>query len=29
MKNPDVLERLTAEFAHWNKQMLPRIERRS
>ena len=29
IKNPDVLERLTAEFAHWNQQMLPRIARRS
>ena len=29
IKNPEVLERLTAEFAHWNEQMLPRIARRS
>jgi arylsulfatase A-like enzyme len=26
-KNPDVLERLTAEFNKWNAQMLPRIAR--
>jgi hypothetical protein len=24
-KNPDVLERLTAEFDKWNQQMLPRV----
>jgi arylsulfatase A-like enzyme len=27
MKNPDVLERLAAEFEKWNQQMLPRIKR--
>jgi arylsulfatase A-like enzyme len=26
-KNPDVLERLTAEFNKWNAQMLPRLKR--
>jgi len=26
-KNPDVLERLTAEFNKWNAQMLPRVNR--
>lgn len=29
IKNPDVLERLTAEFAEWNKQMLPRLAPRT
>jgi arylsulfatase A-like enzyme len=28
-KNPDVLERLAAEFEKWNQQMLPRIRRES
>jgi len=28
-KNPDVLKRLTDEFEKWNRQMLPRIERRA
>jgi arylsulfatase A-like enzyme len=27
MKNPDVLEHLTAQFSKWNAQMLPRIAR--
>lgn len=27
LKNPDVLERLAAEFDNWNRQMLPRINR--
>jgi len=27
VKNPDILERLTAEFDNWNRQMLPRIVR--
>ena len=29
IKNPDVLKRLTAEFAHWNEQMLPRLAPRT
>jgi arylsulfatase A-like enzyme len=27
LKNPDVFERLVAEFEKWNQQMLPRLER--
>jgi len=28
VKNPDMLQRLTAEFDNWNRQMLPRISDR-
>ena len=28
LKNPDIFERLVAEFESWNKQMLPRIRGR-
>ena len=28
LKNPDIFERLVAEFESWNRQMLPRIRGR-